>query len=338
MGLNRVNRLLRLLIRLQSESNNSTEELMEAFKVSRRTLYRDLRALQDSGVPCYFERLKQCYKIDSSFFMPSPDLTEKEALSLLLIAHKAREMLEVPFSQAGLQAILKIENNLSPAIKEYCKQVLENVSILGTCTKPKESIDKEFDFLQKAIHRKQILKLTYSSKSEPTVITGDFSPLHLLYTDSWRVMGKLNLDRQIQSIKLRDIKKMTRTGKCFFEEERFDLSDYLGRAWTTMPEGTLYNVKLRFAPDIAHDVISKQWHGTQSSTIEEDGSALLEFRVDGLNEIIWWVVSFADKVEVIAPQVLRRRINEIAANMASRNKIVEIKTCSLSTIPKNVTL
>lgn len=310
---------------LQSESLGSFEKLMETLQVSRRTLYRDLRALREAGVPCYSDRSKQCYKIDSSFYMPPPNLTAKEAFSLLLLAQKARNIFEVPFGNAALEGALKIESILPPAIREHCNQRLANVSIHGTCTKPKEKIDKIFDFLQKAIHRKQVLKITYNSKSEPSVITCDFSPLHLLYTDSWRVMGKVNFNRQAQSIKLKDIKKVSRTGKNFLEEEKFDPFEHLGRAWAASPEGKLYNIKLKFAPEIADNIVSKQWHSTQYAKIEEDGSAFVEFRVDGLSEITWWIISFADKVEVLAPQTLRERIHNIAANMATRNKIVERK-------------
>ncbi len=323
MALKRTSRLIRLLITLQSESQNSFKGLLETLKVSRRTLYRDLQALQEAGIPCYFDRPGQCYRVDNGFYMPPPNLTAKEAFGLLLLVHKARKVLEVPFSDTVLRGILKIENNLPPATREYCKQRLNNISIHGTCAQSKGSIDEQFESLQHAIRKRQILKLTHSSKPEQPVVTCHFSPLHLLYTDSWYVMGKMNFSRQIQSIKLRDIKEIEQTGKCFLNEEEFDLSDHLGRAWAVVTEGKLYTVKLRFAPEIAHDVTSRQWHDTQNVTMEEDGSVLLEFRVDGLNEITWWVVSFADKVEVLAPEALRERIHEIAANMVKRNKIVE---------------
>jgi predicted DNA-binding transcriptional regulator YafY len=323
LGLKRTIRLIKLLVTIQSESLSGLKELQETLQVSGRTLYRDLKALREAGIPCYIDRSKQCYRIDSSFYMPPPNLTAKEALGLLFLVHKGRKILEVPFSKAALEGAHKIESLLPRAMREYCERVLKNVSVRETCIKTKENIDEIFDFLQRSIQQKQVLELTYNSKSEPPVITCDFCPLHLLYTDSWRVMGKVNSSRQIQSIKLKDIKKMGRTGKNFFEEEKFNPSEHLGRAWTMVPEGRLYNIKLRFAPEIADDVVSKQWHSTQYAEIEEDGSALLEFRVDGLSEITWWVISFADKVEVLAPQVLREKIHEIAANMASRNKIVE---------------
>jgi len=79
-----------------------------------------------------------------------------------------------------------------------------------------------------------------------------------------------------------------------------------------VPEGRLYHVKLRFLPEVAYDVAEVQWHSTQTVTFDRDGSAIVEFRVDGLNEITWWILSYGDKVEVLAPRVLRQKVIEIA--------------------------
>lgn len=332
-GLKRTSRLIKLMLSLQSDSQNSPAKLLETSKVSRRTLYRDFRTLQEAGIPCHYDRFKQCYQIDSGFYMPSPNLTEKEALSILIIVQKARKMLEVPFRLAALQAILKIENNLPKKVQKFCTTALKSISILNACPKPENSIDEKFEFLQEAIARKQILELTFNCKSRSSVTTNNFSPLHLLFTDSWYIVGRMKPSGQIQPIKLRDIEKLELTGKCYLADEKFSLTEHLGRAWSMLPEGNLYEVKLRFAPEMVSDVTSKQWHSTQCVTIQEDGSAILEFRVDGLSEIAWWIIGFADKVEVLAPHTLRKKIHNMATKIANKNKIIERKSDSIKNQP-----
>ncbi len=86
------------------------------------------------------------------------------------------------------------------------------------------------------------------------------------------------------------------------------------------PEGRLYHVKLKFLPEVACSVSEVQWHSTQTVTFEDDGSAIVEFRVDGLNEITWWILSYGDQVQVLAPKILRQKIIEIAQNMVKQNK------------------
>jgi proteasome accessory factor B len=86
-----------------------------------------------------------------------------------------------------------------------------------------------------------------------------------------------------------------------------------------IPEGRLYNVRLRFLPKVARSVAEVRWHSTQTVTFQEDGSVIIEFRVDGLNEITWWILSYGDQVQVLAPAALRQKVIKIAENMVNQN-------------------
>ena len=58
------------------------------------------------------------------------------------------------------------------------------------------------------------------------------------------------------------------------------------------------------------------WHQSQKLARHTDGSLTYEADVDGLNEISWWIMGYADQVEVLEPQSLRRRIAKMAEKMA----------------------
>jgi len=66
-------------------------------------------------------------------------------------------------------------------------------------------------------------------------------------------------------------------------------------------------------------VAEVHWHDTQKVTQHSDGSATVEFRVDGLGEIFWWVLGYGDQVQVLAPKALRKRIVEAAENIIRLN-------------------
>ena len=59
--------------------------------------------------------------------------------------------------------------------------------------------------------------------------------------------------------------------------------------------------------------------GKEWNTFNDDGSAIVEFLIDGLNEITWWILSYGDRVQVLAPKILRQRIIEIAQKMVNAN-------------------
>jgi len=146
-------------------------------------------------------------------------------------------------------------------------------------------------------------------------------PYHMLYNNgTWHVLGRSSLHKKVRIFELNRISQLATTEAGFTVEKGFDVSEYLGRAWSTMPEGRIYNVKLLFLAKAAKDVVEVKWHSTQKVTPNGNGSAIVEFRVDGLNEITWWVLGYGDQVQVLAPQALRKRVLGIAQNMIKLNE------------------
>jgi predicted DNA-binding transcriptional regulator YafY len=74
--------------------------------------------------------------------------------------------------------------------------------------------------------------------------------------------------------------------------------------------------KLRFSPKVAGNVAEVLWHRTQKLTKHKDGSITFEADVDGLGEISWWVIGYADNVEVLEPKELRKKVGQMAKRTA----------------------
>ena len=320
MKTGRVSRILQIVTALQSGRYYTAGNLADMWGTSERTLYRDLRSLRDAGVPCRWDKETRGYSIDPKFFLPPMALNNREALSLLLLI-ETRNRIYIPFKKSVLLAALKIENNLSGPIRQRCDTVLRNISIKAKSQAMPGLIDKVFVQLLKAILKKRVVNIRYYLSDKQKTIGTDLSPYHLRHDDyTWCVIGKSTLHKRVHVFKLNRIKELNTLDRCFTEHSEFDVNEYLGRAWSMIPEGRLNNVKLKFLPEVAYSVAEVQWHSTQTVTFEDDGSAIAEFRVDGLNEIIWWILGYGDKVQVLAPQVLRERIAEIAGNMLKNNE------------------
>ena len=103
-------------------------------------------------------------------------------------------------------------------------------------------------------------------------------------------------------------------------EKPFQIDDYFGDAWSMIPEGKLYKVKLRFGPRVAGNVAEVLWHPRQKLTWHDDGSLTFEVEVDGLGEITWWLLGYGDQVEVIAPAPLCHRVMKTAQNLVELYK------------------
>jgi predicted DNA-binding transcriptional regulator YafY len=309
MKLSRISRIVQLLTTLQSGQSYGPDKLAGLLGVSRRTVFRDLKELAVVGVPLRFDTRAGGYKIDPKFFLPPIDLNLQEALSLLLLVHEGCNHLPIPFKNSALLGGLKIESNLPSNLKRYCNTALQHVSIRPIAHAPAEQLDKFFGQLQTAIRKTKKVRMLYDSLSEDVDIELTLDPYHLMYNRrAWYILGFSNMHNEVRTFKLNRIKSLTVLERCFLRDDGWDVQEYLGRAWSMIPEGRIYDVKLRFSPKVARKV-----------SFNEDGSAEVEFRVDGLGEIRWWILGYGDEVEVLRPAALRKRIACVAERMLEQN-------------------
>ena len=259
--------------------------------------------------------------MDPEFFLPPVDLKLEEAMSLLLLVHKASEQLQLPFKNSALLAALKIENNLPAKIRQHCNTALRSISTRAAAQAPIGELDKTFAQLQKTIEKKQKVSIRYHSLFDGRDIELELCPYHILYNHrTWYLVGLSFMHKSVRTFKLNRIKELKTLSQHFVDDGNFDLSEYLGRAWSMIPEGRIYNVKLRFLPKVAENVAEVRWHSTQKVTRNGDGSVTVEFRVDGLGEITWWILGYGDQVQVLRPKRLRQKIIETAKNVAKLNR------------------
>jgi len=313
-------KVLQLLSILQSGQHYTPEDFAGILGTSRRTVFRYLRILRESNITYHWDAKSKYYTLDMDLPLPGQSLSTQEALGLLLLTFRARNHIQLPFGNSALQAAIKIENILPEATKRYCNTVLRSISVKCAPHAKMILLDRIFVQLMEAILKKRIVNIRYSLSGKSQSLVTDLSPYHLRYSDyRWCVIGESSLHRQVRTIEFDRIKEVKVLNKCFVENRDFDVNEYLGKAWSAAPEGRLYHIMLRVSPEAAHDVAGVQWHSTQKAVYKADGSAIVEFRVDGLNEIMWWILSFGNKVHVIEPKILREKIAELVQNMTKQN-------------------
>jgi predicted DNA-binding transcriptional regulator YafY len=320
MKTSRISRIVQLLTLLQSGQCHSVEDLVDLLEVSRRTLFRDLNELEAIGIPYFYDNQTGGYRLDPDFFLPSINLNLQEALSILMLIRKGATHLPRAFKKSAVMGGIKIENNLPGEIRRYCNATLENVSVRHDSHSPVGSSEKTFWAFQRAIGRKFKVKMTYHSFYDGGDIETVIDPYHMAFKSrGWYVIGKSSIHNEIRTFKINRVKKITILDKCYIPPGNFDIDEHFGNAWSMIKHGDICSVKLRFSRMVAKNVSEVLWHKTQKTHFNDDGTLTAEFRVDGINEISWWVLGYGDQVEVIAPVKLRQKIASIAKKTAKIN-------------------
>ncbi|MGE3315322.1 MAG: helix-turn-helix transcriptional regulator, partial [Planctomycetaceae bacterium] len=187
----RIPRLLRLVELLQSGRAHNSAQIATAMKVSRRTVFRDIRTLESSGVPVLFDEQRQGYSIRSSTLLPTADLSLAETLSLLVVCHEIGDRSRgVPFQQAARSAALKLLSSLPHNIRECAGEWTEMISLRLDPRNSLEGFESSCSLLTRALAERRLVRINYGSLDEGKVISTALSPYRLLFSRrSWYVIG-----------------------------------------------------------------------------------------------------------------------------------------------------
>ena len=320
----RIHRLLRLISLLQSGRDCDTPLLARELGVSRRTIFRYLEVLRSIGMDFSHDSQLGGYRAKPGSLLRPVDFSLSEALALLLASRGVRHSPagpSVPLLQAAGSAALKIESVLPSGVQEYCKELMDKITICPTPMARHEHSGGFFEMIQEAIHRKRKLKMVYRSFIEKERIRTTLDPYRLVFCQrAWYVVGYSSCHKSMRIFKLLRIYELKRLDKLYVPDEKFDLDTFFGHAWSMIPEGKIYRGVLRFSPKVAGNVAEVLWHKSQQIEWVKDGSMIFRVMVDGLNEISWWILGYGAEVAVVAPAVLRKRLANTAGRIVNLYK------------------
>lgn len=309
----KLRRILQLLERLQSGRPYNTADLADFCQVSRRTVFRDLKVLQDSGVPVLYDTVRQGYWVAGGTYLPPTDFTVDETLALLMLAQDAGQSpRSIPFLETARDAALKLLSNLPGDLRQHLGEVLETIQIRTEPQARANGKQPHYQRVLKALRERCKIRLKYNSFAERAEITTLVSPYRLLFQRrSWYVIGRSSLHRAVRTFHIGRIIESEITSDPYTIPARFSLKRQLGQAWNLIREPKARTrVVVRFRPLVAHNVAEVSWHCTQQIRWNADGSLDFEVEVDGLKEIVWWVLGYGKQAEVLEPPALREMVCE----------------------------
>jgi predicted DNA-binding transcriptional regulator YafY len=319
MNLSRIQRLLRLLALLQAGKGYNVESLAEACGVSRRTIFRDLDILRESGLPLVYDERDQRYRLPGAQFLPPTNFTPEEALSLIVLCHEMGRS-GMPFLTAARNAAMKLESSLPTRLREQVRATIDSVQIELPPTNRLQGQQPIYEQLVEAASKRRSVRIRYVAPTPEGEIRTRLNPYRLLFSRrSWYVIGRSTLHRDVRTFNVGRIVDLEPLDDAFEVPRGFSVDRYLRNAWHLIPEsGPDHEIVVRFGRRVARNVAEVAWHKTQWVEFAEDGSLDFHATVSGLNEISWWILGYGDQAEAIRPPELRRIVAGHAVRMAQR--------------------
>jgi predicted DNA-binding transcriptional regulator YafY len=311
--MNRTDRLLAILLELQRKGARRAEDLAATFETSKRTIYRDIQALCESGVPVVAQP-GVGYSLVEGYFLPPVSFSVDEATMLLLGADSAAQNFDAQYRDAAASAGRKIQAVLSEKLRGEVEYLRGNIAFV---TPASLASGKSASFLpqrRRAIIERRTIRFDYhtrySQDGRDARNTREADPYAMLhYGGAWYLIGHCHLRESVRNFRLDRMAELRLLDKAFDRPPNFRLEE---------PVDDHRNLKVvaLFSPEAA-PWVRESWSYYVDSMEEVADGLLVTMRVRVENAIFQWLFSWGAQVRVLEPESLRRRL------MAEAGKILE---------------
>ena len=295
----KIDRLIGILSILLQKEMTTAPELAEHFEVSRRTINRDIEDLCKAGIPIQTTQgVGGGISIMSGYRMDRTILTSRD---MQMILAGLRSLDSVSGSSYYSQLMEKIQAGSSELVSGKESVLIDLSSWYKATLAPKISM------IQDAIESRHLIKFKYFAPSGESVRT--IEPYYVVFKwTSWYVYGWCLKRKDYRLFKLNRMDKVELTNK-EFECRNVPLPD--------MSAELLYprNIKVKalFDADMKWRLVEE--FGMKCYSERKDGKLLFEEYYSDMENLVSWMLTFGDKVEVLEPEEVRERLKAMADNM-----------------------
>ena len=291
----------------------NTVGMGKELEVTDRTVKRDIEFMRDRhGAPIEYDELKHGYYYRQVFdFLPVAAMSEAEMFALLVADKAIAQYRGMPFQKPLRMAFKKLTGQLD----DRERYSLENLGLALSFRPfaPEDADLNVFRVVTKGLQERRVLTFDYRNLGTKHWQARRVQPYHVACIDSHWYLFAHDVKREaVRTFALTRLAKPAVTNERFTKPKDFDPDKYLAGSFTVMKGDAEHEVEIEFDAWAADLVRGRQWHSSQTLTELPNGGSRLRMRLNGLEEIERWILSWGTHARVVGPALLRERISKIA--------------------------
>ncbi|HEX2532296.1 MAG TPA: YafY family protein [Chitinophagaceae bacterium] len=308
--MNRIDRLHAILVHLQSKKRVTGQEIADRFGLSLRTVYRDIKALEESGVPIIGEA-GFGYSVMEGYRLPPVMFSQEEASALLLSSKLAERLTDQSVRKHLDNALFKIKAVLRSGEKDVIDQLNEAVAVSTYNDVPSENAT-HLIHLQKALIEERVVCIDYFSPYREHTSERIIEPVGLLYYSSgWHLIAWCRLRGDYRDFRLSRITRLRLCDEPYKRDKRISLQQYMCH----FPKAEVTEVTVLFRKEQARYVVDQKYlRGFSSEEVLED-HVRMKFLTGYLDYLARWLLMFTDAVTIEAPEAMKDRMRALVGEL-----------------------
>jgi len=309
--MNRFDRIVAILIQLQTRRVVSGPSLAAQFEVSLRTIYRDIRTLELAGVPLYGEP-KVGYSLAEGYRLPPVMFTREEAAALLTAEKLAARLTDAPTARLSGAAMDKLRAVLRRTDRDYLNSLTPHIQVVRRAEQYQES--NTYQQLVLAVATQQVVHIRYQATATEPATPRDIEPIGLYLTQHWHVVGYCRLRQAFRNFRLDRIQQLALSAELFTARPETLQQYWAERDREWQREKVVVRLQLADTPlNLAqrlHD--TKRQYGWAHEQALPDGSVEMTLYLGSLPYLAAWLLPYGKAVTVVEPPALRQHLCELA--------------------------
>ncbi|MBO9729214.1 MAG: YafY family transcriptional regulator [Chitinophaga sp.] len=315
--MNRIDRLTAILIQLQGKKIVKAAEIADRFNISLRTVYRDVKALQEAGVPIGAEAGTGYYIVEG-YHLPPVMFSKEEAAALLtgekLMEHFSDHSNKKQFSLA----MEKIRSVLRGAEKDYLESLEENIAVFRfqpQNTEVSQFPNRFLSDIQQALGMSQVVSMEYLALQDSNGTKREVEPIGVFHlSNNWHLIAFCRLRQGYRDFRLDRIRKLSVLSAHFQKSKHPSLQDYLEQQRQQNKEDT-FLIKIKVDNDVMRYIRDqKYYYGLMEEKVNGDKTELT-FLQSYLGYFARWLIMFGKSVEILEPLELKLRMQELVTDL-----------------------
>lgn len=307
--MNRIDRLTAILTHLQSKRTVRASELAVRFEVSLRTIYRDVRSLEASGVPIIGEA-GQGYSLVEGYRLPPIMFSREEALAMLVAEKLVEKSLDDQSSKVFKEALIKIKAVLKSSEKDLLVEVQDTIKVLKSgSSQSMNRSSKAFQLILQAISEKKVLSTTYITFDPERISVRELEPIGLFHShEQWYLMAYCRLRSDYRTFRLDRFSKLQVTDFCYTTSKHPSLQSYLDKIAS---EQKLHQIILEVPDGSLKYLFNSKYNNGFVSEERVGEKTVMTFMNSSIEGFVRWIIALGDMVVVKEPTELRDRLAQL---------------------------
>jgi len=315
--LNRLDRVTAILIQLQSKRVVKAQEIADRFTISLRTVYRDIKTLDEAGIPIIGEA-GVGYSIMEGYRLPPVMFTKEEATAFLTAEKLVEKLTDSSTRETYKAAMFKIKSVLRLTERDHLENMDQYIEVVES---PYFSKTKnETAYLQnilKAISEKLVINIDYFAEHTQQKTNRNIEPIGIFFMGRyWYLIAYCSLRKDYRTFRVDHIKYLSITA-IRFEKEHPALQSFLSRV---SKEKELHTVIIQVEKETVKYLGDQKFYNGFVSQKETAGKIEMVFLTESLESFARWYLLFGQWAEIVTPKKLADTVKKTLEALAKKLK------------------